>query len=73
MQHVQLIVVEHDVLAVALVLALVFLNLVRTVDIENFKSFELFILNDFIKRMTIDDYETMQMLIGELPSSLKYD
>jgi hypothetical protein len=37
---------------------------------ENFESFELFTLNEFVKRMAIDDCESMQMFIDKLPPNL---
>jgi hypothetical protein len=49
-------------------------NMIRkktaTVQLEDFKSFELFVLNEFIKRMSIDDCEAMQMFIDKLPPNL---
>ncbi len=43
---------------------------ITTVQLEDFKSFELFGLNEFIKCMSIDNSEDMQMFIDELPPSL---
>jgi serine/threonine protein kinase len=43
---------------------------IASVQLENFKSFELFALNEFVKRMLIDDCEAMQMFIDQLPPSL---
>jgi serine/threonine protein kinase len=43
---------------------------IATVQFEDFKSFELFALNEFLKRISIDDCEAMQMFIDKLPPSL---
>jgi serine/threonine protein kinase len=43
---------------------------VASVQLEDFKSFELFVLDEFAKRMMSDDCEAMQMFIDELPPSL---
>jgi hypothetical protein len=43
---------------------------ITTVQLEDFKSFELFALNEFVKRISIDDCEAMQIFIDKLPPSL---
>jgi serine/threonine protein kinase len=43
---------------------------IASVQFENFESSELFALNEFVKRMSIDDCEAMQMFIDKLPPSL---
>ncbi|CAF3816902.1 unnamed protein product [Rotaria sordida] len=41
-------------------------NKIASVQLEDFQEFELFALNEFIKRMTIDDCEAMQIFIDKL-------
>ncbi len=43
---------------------------ITTVQFEDFKSFELFVLNEFVKCISIDDCEAMQIFIDKLPPSL---
>lgn len=43
---------------------------IASVQLEDLKSFQLFALNEFVKRMAIDDCEAMQMFIDKLPPSL---
>ena len=43
---------------------------ITSVQFENLKPFELFVLNEFVKRMTIDDCEFIQMFIDKLHLSL---
>ncbi|CAF3003690.1 unnamed protein product [Rotaria socialis] len=43
---------------------------IASVQLEDFKPFDLFMLDEFVKRMAIDDCEITQMFIDELPRSL---
>ena len=43
---------------------------ITSVRLEDFEPFELFVLNEFVKLMVIDDCEAMQIFIDKLPASL---
>lgn len=42
---------------------------ITSIRLEDFNPFELFVLNEFVKLMTIDDCDAMQLFIDELPPS----
>lgn len=41
-----------------------------SVQLENFKLFERFAIDEFVKRITIDDCEAMEIFIEKLPPSV---